>query len=367
MSSRAERTIGLGVVGCGDVAFRTYLPGLEHLGGQARVVSCFDPAAERAERAAALFPGARALGALDDVLADRDVDAILNLTPGPLHGEVNALALESGRHVFSEKPLAATVEEGEALIALSERAGRLLLCAPAVMATPRFAWLSGLVGAGRLGKPTLALGAFATMGPAAWREYTGNPQVFYGPEVGPLRDLGVYVLHAVTGLLGRARRVQALGGIAIPRRDVLIERLAGETIDVTAPDQLLVQLDFGDGVLAQLVAAYTVWATRAPVLELHATRGAFSVPIATWYDAAGSVDLLLDPEDDAAGFETVFPPEPAPYGHLIAAGVPHLVACIRGEARPVLTAAHAVHVLEIVVAAERSLREGCAVELATTF
>ena len=85
----------------------------------------------------------------------------------------------------------------------------------------------------------------ANMGPAAWRGYTGDPSVFYGPGVGPLLDTGVYALHAVTGLLGPARRVQAFGTVAIPRRPILIPRLQGQEVEVSTNDLVLLHLDFG--------------------------------------------------------------------------------------------------------------------------
>lgn len=354
--------IDLGVIGCGDVAFRTYLPGLAPLGERARVVGCFDAQSDRAEAAARLLPEARAFGTLDELLESTALDAVVNLTPAPVHAEVTAQALRAGCHVYSEKPLAATVHEAGELIELAEARGKLLLCAPAVMATTRFQWIRELVSAGRIGRLSLAVGQLATMGPAAWREYTGDPAVHYGSGVGPLLDLGVYVLHAVTGLLGPALRVEAFGAIAIPRREVLIERLAGQTIDVAADDQVLLHLDFGHGVLAQVAAGFTVAATRAPVLELHGTEGTISLSVKGWYDECGPVELYAD-----GRWQKIAPPSPSRYDHLIMAGVPHLVACLEGAQEPVLTAAHARHVLEIVAAAERSAREGCAVDLDTAF
>lgn len=356
--------IGLGVVGCGDVAFRSYLPGLQMVEGRARLVACSDPQLDRARAAAALSNGAEAYGSLDAFLEHPGLDAVVNLTPAPLHRDVNMRALEAGFHVYSEKPLAGTVEEASALIEMAESRDRLLLCAPAVMATARFGWLHGEIQRGRIGTPTLAVGHLATMGPAAWREYTGDPRVFYGPGVGPLLDLGVYILHAVTGLLGPARRVEAFGGIAIPRRPILIDRFEGETIEVSEHDQVVLHLDLGYGVLAQVFASYTVPATRSPGLEVHGSEGTIAVPSGDdWYDDAVPVEIF----GNEAGWVKEVPPDPSRYTHLIDGGVPHLVECVEGQAGPVLTAAHARHVLEIMLSAARSAREGRAIELETRF
>ena len=101
-------TIALGIVGCGDVAFRTYFPGLAPViaDGSAVVAVCFDPIEERAKRAAALFPGAVAVTSLDALLQHPGLNAAVNLTPAPLHCEVTTALLNAGLHVFSEKPLA---------------------------------------------------------------------------------------------------------------------------------------------------------------------------------------------------------------------------------------------------------------------
>ena len=110
--------------------------------------------------------------------------------------------------------------------------------------------------AGWLGRPTLAVGQMANMGPAAWLEYQGDPAVFYSAAVGPALDTGVYILHAITGLFGPAWRVEAFGGIAIPRRSVLIPGREGQVVEVGAPDHLLIHLDFGQNRFAQVLSSF---------------------------------------------------------------------------------------------------------------
>ena len=361
--------VDVAIVGCGDVSFRTYFPTFAPLlaDGSARVTVCCDPARERAERAAALFPGARAVTDLAEVLTSGATGA-LNLTPAPFHREINAALLEAGLHVLSEKPLAASVEEARDLIALAERQGRLLLVAPAVMTANRFRWLKQVVANGRIGRPTHAVAQMANMGPAAWRGYTGDPSVFYGPGVGPMLDTGVYVLHAITGLLGPARRVQALGTVAIPRRPILIPRLQGQEVQVGANDLMLLHLDFGDA-FAQVLSSFATPGSRAPALELHGTSGSLSVAPGTWYDTNGPTDFYLRDESPLGleGWTTAWPPESSPHTNLIGSGVPHFVACVRGEETPILTATHSTHVLEIILKATEAAASGQTLELETTF
>jgi predicted dehydrogenase len=372
MKGVAETVKNLALVGCGDVAFRTYIPGVLAIAGKGTVTATFDPVAERAERAAAMFPNATAYTSYEALLAHPGLDGVVNLTPAPFHRDTTSQVLDAGLHVFSEKPIAATVEDGRALIAQAERLGKLLLVAPAVMATGRFRWLKQLFTEGPLGRPHLATGQMANMGPAGWRAYTGDPAVFYTKDVGPMLDTAVYVLHAITGLIGPAKRVQAFGGVAIPERKVLIERLAGRTIAVGANDVMMIHLDFGENRFAQILSSFAVPNSHNPALEVHGTEGSISIALPAWYDAWGPVDVYRR-DDSLLGLDgwvqNVAPPN-RPEGraeHLIGTGPAHFVACLAGEEQPILTAEHALHVLEIILKATRSADEGCAIELETGF
>ena len=120
----AHTGIGLGIIGGGDVALRTYGPGLEPLAGRATAVAVYDPDPTRAELladdlAALGLPHPVIAPTLDALLADHRVAAVLNLTPAPFHHEVNVAALQAGKHVFSEKPLAGTVADARAAIDLA--------------------------------------------------------------------------------------------------------------------------------------------------------------------------------------------------------------------------------------------------------
>jgi predicted dehydrogenase len=232
MSSVSELArIRVGIVGCGDVAHRWYLPALAGLRETVEIVACCDASPGRAERAIAAVvewsPGAAPYTDLDRMLAGERLDAIFNLTPAPTHGDVTRSALEAGLHVFSEKPIASSVAEADELIAIARERGRHLICAPAVAVTRRFRWLAEIVASERFGRLTLAVAHHADPGPASWREYTGDPTVFYGPGVGPLVDHGIYRLHGLTMLMGPVRRVQAMGSIGIPTRVVRGGPLAG--------------------------------------------------------------------------------------------------------------------------------------------
>ena len=361
--------INLGVLGCGDVAFRTYLPGILKIADRARVVACSDPVRERGERLAAAAGGdVGVYQSLDEMLAHPGLEAVINLTPAPFHYSTNTAILTAGKHLFSEKPVAGTVAEAQELIALASARGKLLLVAPAVAATNRFRWLRGLLDAGTFGKPTVATSQYGNMGPAGWREYKGDPSIFYSKHVGPVLDLGVYVLHGLTALLGPARRVQAFGGIAIPERQVLIPERLGETITVEANDVMLIELDFGDNTFSSTLASFAIPRSKAPMLELHGSGGSLSIAADIWYDTNAPIDLFRLSSDagTASNWEQAAPPDSTDLS-LIQVGPAHFVDCIAGNDTPLLTAEHATHILEIILEAEHSAAAGRAIELTTTF
>jgi predicted dehydrogenase len=375
MSSVSELArIRVGIVGCGDVAHRWYLPALADLRETVEIVACCDASPGRAERAIAAVvewsPGAAPYTDLDRMLAGERLDAIFNLTPAPTHGDVTRSALEAGLHVFSEKPIASSVAEADELIAIARERGRHLICAPAVAVTRRFRWLAEIVASERFGRLTLAVAHHADPGPASWREYTGDPTVFYGPGVGPLVDHGIYRLHGLTMLMGPVRRVQAMGSIGIPTRVVRGGPLAGRRIEVTTPDHMLINLEFASGAIGQLLASFGTAATQAPWLELHFERATVSFPPGSQYDRHAGPSIYLD-DDSPLGLEgwthEVQPPPPADPRDLVEMGPAHFIEVLRGEEAPVLTAEHARHVLEIMLAASASIEDGASQPIATTF
>jgi predicted dehydrogenase len=357
--------IRAGIIGCGDVARRAYVPGIQELGDRITVVAAFDTIEGRAQDIAGLFPGASAYTSMDDFLAHGDMDLVFNLTPAPLHRDITARAMEAGYRVFSEKPIAATVEQARELVAISENIGKTLICAPATLVTARFRWMSEFLASGAIGRPIAIKAQIGSMGPAAWAEYFGDPRVFYQKGVGPLIDTGVYMLSVMTGLLGPAKRIHAVGGITIPERESTIPRLKGETIQVTTPDLFSINLDFGNETYGHLYSSFAIPQTKAPMFELFAEKGALSVDAMAWYHGNGPTDVFTI--GSAPGEWKTVTPNPLPTDGILESGILHAIRHIEEGEPLVMTAEHATHVLEIMNAAHQSLETGEAVAIETTF
>jgi predicted dehydrogenase len=359
------------IVGTGDVLYRHYLPGLRWGADKVAITAFVDPAPGAAQRAVASVadwsPGAVAYLDLATMLADGVADAAIDLAPAPRHGPINQAILDAGLHLFAEKPLAGTVAEADRLIATAAEHGVQFLCAPGVAVTPRFRWLAELIASERYGRPTLAVTHHADPGPAAWRAYTGDPTPFYRKGVGPVFDHGVYRLHAFTMLMGPVARVQAMGTIATPTRVVRGGPLTGQTIEVTTPDHVMINLEFARGGLGQLLASFGAPSSLAPWLELHFPMVTMSFG-GPGYGLDDPVSLYVDDDGPEAreGWQhgIDIPADEVP---VVEAGVRHFVECLAGEAEPVLTAEHARHVLEVTLAAYASIADGRTHEVSTTF
>jgi predicted dehydrogenase len=366
----AER-IRIGIIGCGDVAHRHYLPGLMSRADAVRIAAAADPVPGAAERVTASVapwsPGATAYDDADEMLRREALDGVFNLTPAPIHGAVNRRILDAGVACFSEKPLASTLADADELIDLAAARGVLFLVAPASAVTAPVRWLRGVIDNGDMGRPTLAVAHHADAGPANWREYTGDPTPFYREGVGPVFDHGVYRLHETTTLLGPVRRVQAMGAIAIPSRAIRGGPRRGGTIEVTTPDNVLIHLEFASGVLGQLLASFGTLDTLAPWLELHFERGVVSFGGKSW-EIDAPVSLFEDDETDAAreGWrENVNVPRDE-LG-TVEMGARHFIGCLRGEEEPVLTAQQGRHVLDVILKAYASIADGRTHDTQTTF
>ncbi|HEY8285429.1 MAG TPA: Gfo/Idh/MocA family oxidoreductase [Chloroflexota bacterium] len=366
--------VRVGVIGCGDIAFRRYLPGFAEIPEQAEVVALHDPDGVRMAAAATQY-GGRPLASLEELLSAQGVDAVLNLTPPRLHGSVTLSALRAGKHVMVEKPIAGTVAEADVVIAEAAARGLVLVCAPAIAINAFMVDVRRLVHDGAIGDVTHARAQLATFGPAAWMEYTSDPTWFYQRGAGPLVDLGVYMLHALTEVLGPVRRLSAFGAISIPTRTVLAGPARGKEISVELEDNIQALLEFElpgrEGprpAFAHLDASYCTWTTPGPMIEIYGSEGVLVVD--NIYDERGTIRLWRGGKGGARAWEIVPPISPSAIpnrGKHIFAGASHLVACVRTGRAPLLSAEHARHVLEVMLLATEAAHSRKTLDTKTTF
>jgi predicted dehydrogenase len=352
--------IRIGVVGCGDIAFRRYLPAVRELEDEVELVAACDLDKTRADRAREEYGAQQSFANANEMLAQADLDGVVILTSMVPHGPLSIAALEAGRHVYVEKVMAVDMAEADRMVELAEQKNLVLACAPSTILLSSYQRLKALVGAGEIGRISLVHAQGAHGGPARWDEYTSDPTWFYQPGAGPVFDMAVYPVHILTQVFGPVKRVTAFSGLSLPELVMTAQKVRGQTVMVQVDDTTPMILDFGDATFATVEASYNVLSSRLPVIEFWGSEGALTAPqvvgdeIGIWHQG--------DPE-----WEIVRVP-PAPHDRMgIAAGLPHWLECIREGKQAVNNGRHARHVLEIVLSSQLSARTGRAVELTTTF
>jgi len=237
------RKINVGVVGCGDAAQHVYLSEFHRLQDRAQLVAVCDRVEARAHAARRRFGAQASYMDLHRFLRESDVELVLNLTPHHAHGEVSLAALEAGRHVYTEKPMAQSLDEATQLIEAARAHRVKLACAPVTLLLPTMRRWQQRLREGAMGRPTFAR-AQALAAPL-WEGFSPDHAWYFTAGSGPLMDMGVYALTGLTGLFGPALRVSAMSGTILPERVMRDGPFAGTRIQTHVDDPVHVHLDFG--------------------------------------------------------------------------------------------------------------------------
>lgn len=266
------KPLGVGFIGCGYIS-GIYMANMPQFPGLA-LRGCADLRPEAAHARSAEY-GVPAM-TVTQLLARDDIDLVVNLTVPNAHYAVSAAALAAGKHVFGEKPLAATHEEGKHLVALAEARGLALGCAPDTFLGGGGQLARRLVDGGQIGRILAGTAMILQHGMEHWHP---DPEFFYQPGGGPVLDLGPYYLTALANLLGPVRRVQAMGQIGNPERLVTAPGpRQGAIIRPTTPTTLSALLEYEMGAQITLNASWDVWKHGHPAIELYGTEGSMRVP-----------------------------------------------------------------------------------------
>jgi predicted dehydrogenase len=343
-----SKPLRVGIVGCGSVSYK-YWAQLQALRvrGLAEPVAACDVSESTQELVENEWGLSRFTHDYRQITEADDIDLVLVLTSMQTHAEVSKHALQAGKHVLVEKPMATTLEDAQTLVQLVHSSGSQLLCAPHVLVSPTYQAIDARLQAGDLGRLFLARARYGHGGPG-WGPW------FYKKGGGALFDLGVYNFTTLTGWLGPAQRVSAMLGTAIPERVI-----DGETVKVEADDNAHVLLDFGQNCYAVVTTGFTMQAYKCPAIELYGEKGTLNLLGDDW--APDGYEIYTHRIGE---WQRV--PETDPGWHW-ADGLRHFVECIHSGTKPVITPEHACHVLEIMLKAQASGRDGQTKTLETRF
>ncbi len=263
--------LNVGIIGCGDICGQ-YVQNI-NASESAEVVSVCDLDPDRAQAAAGRF-GLRAVS-LAELLADPGVQIVVNLTNPAAHAALNLQVIQSGKHVYSEKPLAITLTDAFNLRAAAQEKGVRVGAAPDTFLGGSLQTCRELLDQGAIGRPIAAAAFLATHGP---EETHPNPAFYYQPGAGPMLDLGPYTLTSLVALFGPALSVAASARTSFTEREIHTQPLYGEKIRVEVPTHIQGVVDFESGLVASVTNSFDVWASRQPLLEIYGSEGSLSLP-----------------------------------------------------------------------------------------
>jgi len=264
----------VGILGCGVIS-RTYALDLKTFyPDRLELAACADVDIAAASQLASEFDIPKAC-TTQELLDDPEIDIVINLTPPWLHVSLNTQIIQSGKHLFSEKPFARTAREAGEVLALAERKGVKVGCAPDTFLGSGIQSLKFYLDAGLIGKPFFATANMTCGGHETWHP---SPVSFYQEGSGPLYDMAPYYLSALVILLGPIESIAALSASPSPVRKIYQGKNAGKTFSSEVPTHYTCILKFAQGTVASLNVSFDISKSNLPLFELYGDGGTLSYP-----------------------------------------------------------------------------------------
>jgi predicted dehydrogenase len=267
------RPVKFGIIGCGNIS-NAYFQATKRFSALS-VVACADIDLERARAKAAEHNVPKACSP-EELLADPEIEIVINLTIPNAHYSVCKAALEAGKHVHVEKPLSVTKAQGEELVALAKAKNLRIGCAPDTFLGGGHQQCRRVIDSGIIGEPVAATAFMMGRGHESWHP---SPEFYYKPGGGPMFDMGPYYLTALVNMLGPIKRVSGSTRITFPERTITSQPLNGTVINVEVATHIAGVMDFANGAIGTIITSFDVYgAPGFPPITIFGTEGTLSVP-----------------------------------------------------------------------------------------
>lgn len=267
------RTMKVGIIGCGYISsiYMENIPAYKHLS----LTACADLELDRARTQADQYGIPKACS-VQELLADPEIDLVINLTLPKVHAEVCLQILEAGKHVYVEKPLAISLQEAKQVLDKAQEKGLLVGGAPDTFLGAGIQTALHLIENGEIGVPIGASAFVISRGHEHWHP---NPAFYYEKGGGPLFDMGPYYLTAMIALLGPIQRIAGSARISYPERIILSEPNAGQKITVSTETHIAGTIDFESGAIGTLTSSFDAFGgSTLPPIEIYGSEGTLLVP-----------------------------------------------------------------------------------------
>lgn len=266
------KKVKIGIIGCGNIS-DIYFQNLAAF-DITEVAACADLIAARAKEKAEQHGVPKACS-VAQLLEDKRIEIVANLTIPKAHGAVALAALKAGKNVYNEKPLAVTRETALKMLDLAKKKKLRIGGAPDTFLGGGLQTCRKLIDDGWIGEPVAAAAFMLCHGHESWHP---DPEFYYKTGGGPMFDMGPYYLTALVALIGPVRRVCGSARITFPERLITSVPKHGTTIKVDTPTHVAGVMDFAHGAVATLVTSFDVWGGSHPAIEIYGTAGTMQVP-----------------------------------------------------------------------------------------
>jgi predicted dehydrogenase len=349
------KKVKIGVIGCGNISdiYLTNCQTFQNL----EVIAVSDLDLNKAAEKALKYK-IRKILTVQELLADPEIELVINLTIPRAHADVCLQALEAGKHVYVEKPISTTLKDGKKVLEKAEEKGLMIGAAPDTFLGGGIQTCKKLIQDGAIGKPIAATAFMMKHGPESWHP---DPEFFYQDGAGPMFDMGPYYITALINLMGPVRRVTGSAQISLPERTITSKEKYGKKIQVNTPTHVAGILDFENGAVGTLITSFDVWGSRTPFIEIYGTEGTLSVPDPNTF---GGPVLIRKPGE--VDWEEVH----LTHGFIENSrglGVADMVAAIHSNRTPRASGKQSYHVLEVMHGIYESSLNGMHYKMKSTF
>jgi len=347
----------VGMVGVGAIS-PIYLQNLTKIFRDVELVAVCDLVRERAEKAQADYGVPKIYDTMHELFADPDIDIVLNLTRPYEHFEVTKAALLAGKHVYSEKPLGATWEEGVELVKLAQANNLMIGGAPDTFMGAGIQTCRRLIDSGFIGKP---LGGAARMMCRGHESWHPDPEFYYKFGGGPMMDMGPYYVTALVNMLGGVKSVIGSVNKMFDTRLITSQPFFGTIVNVDIPTHLNGILQFDSGAEATITTSFDTVYHKQDFLEIYGTEGTLYCPDPNYF--CGPVKALLRKDGEIREMPLQFDYNQNSRG----LGLADMAAAIDQGRTPRASYKTTLHVLEIMTHITKSSQARRTLDLTTKY
>jgi len=347
MASMKQGKAGIGIIGCGNIS-EIYFQNLTQKFHQAEIIACSDLNEQRALEKRERY--GTPVMTTDELLKNKEVDIILNLTTPPFHAAINLQVLEKGKHVYCEKPFALNRQDARQVLRRAEENSLFIGCAPDTFLGAGLQRCRQLIDSGAIGTPHSAYAFMLCPGHESWHP---SPDFYYQPGGGPMLDMGPYYFTALVSLLGPIKEIYGKTGKAFNQRECTAEGTLGQRIEVNTWTDYKGLVEFSSGVTAMIATSFDVFHSELPRIEIHGTQGSLMVPDPNTFE--GPVRLFQNGFDQPRDISL----DGVPYQeNSRGIGLADMALGIREQRAPRASGELAYHVLDSMLAMEDSMAQG---------